>query len=103
MPSLKVLLELRRGDLQRDRLVHEVPDVAGSPGEVLEADLAHALIGQAVCPDGTEPGITKEVAKLLQLPGPHYLVHVGDLVPEGDEVSQEAFQPPGPEMSAIGF
>ena len=48
--------------------VHEVPDVAGSPGEVLEADLAHALKGQTVCPDGTEPGITKEVAKLLQLP-----------------------------------
>ena len=53
------LLELRRGDLQRDRLVHEVPDVAGRPGEVLEADLAHALIGQAVCSDGAEPGITK--------------------------------------------
>ena len=65
---------------------------------VLEADLAHALIGQAVCPDGTEPGITKEVAKLLQLPGPHHLVHVGDLVPEGDEVSEEAFQPPGPQV-----
>ena len=51
-----------------------------------------------MCPDGTEPGITKEVAKLLQLPGPHHLVHVGDLVPEGDEVSQEAFQPPGPQV-----
>ena len=40
-------------------MVHEVPDVARRSGEVLEADLAHALIGQAVCSDGAEPGIAK--------------------------------------------
>ena len=51
-----------------------------------------------MCSDGPETGISEQVAELLQLLGPHHLVHVGDLVAEGNEVAQEAFQPPGPQV-----